>query len=44
MKRIFTKHVFMRASVMLLMTMLTSIGAWADDYVSLQTDYEEAAT
>jgi len=29
MKRTFTKHVFMRASVMLLMTMLTSIGAWA---------------
>lgn len=29
MKRTFTKHVFMRASVMLLMTMLTSLGAWA---------------
>ena len=29
MKRTFTKHVFLRASVMLLMTMLTSLGAWA---------------
>ena len=29
MKRIFTKPVFMRASVMLLMTMLTSVGVWA---------------
>ena len=29
MKRTITKHVFMRASVMLLMTMLTSLGAWA---------------
>lgn len=31
MKRTFTKHVFLRASVMLLMTMLTSLGAWADE-------------
>ena len=40
MKRTFTKHVFMRASVMLLMTMLTSIGAWAQASM-LMTDTEE---
>ncbi len=40
MKRTFTKHVFMRASVMLLMTLLTSIGAWAQASM-LMTDTEE---
>ena len=40
MKRIFTKPVFMRASVMLLMTMLTSVGAWAQASM-LMTDTEE---